>query len=118
MAKSESAGWPGLLWSRCQLFGIASNAQVVVHGGEAVTATNSLGRRPATCHTVLNMSDMHVACDKSMLMHTMRQLWSTLVGTPLANRTFQTPGIWAVAALMLPTPSYNDSTQGQAKVCD
>ena len=53
MAKSESAGWRGLLWSRCQLFGIASNAQVVVHGGEAVTATNSLGRRPATCHTVL-----------------------------------------------------------------
>ena len=42
-AKSESAGWHGLLWSRCQLFGIASNAQVVVaHGDEAVAATNLL----------------------------------------------------------------------------
>ena len=93
MAKSDSAGWHGLLWSRCQLFGIASNAQVVVHGGEDVTATNSLGRRPATCHTVLNMSHMRVACDKSMLMLTSRQWRSTLVGIPLASRTFQTPGI-------------------------
>ena len=77
-------------WSRCQLFGMLSNAHVVVYGGDAVTATKSLPTRPSTCHTILKMSCMRVLWDKSMLMLTSLFVWSTLVEIAFAMRTFHT----------------------------